>query len=95
MNNGDFAKVMRDQYGCSVVGLEANPLLAKATSNLSGILRKNAAISAPDGFVEFLTDEENPDSRPGTSGREHHCHFVGARVLPSRLLDESDRRSIH
>jgi FkbM family methyltransferase len=62
MNNGDFAKVMGDRYGCSVAGLEANPLLAKATSNLSGILCKNAAISASDGFVELLIDTENPEA---------------------------------
>jgi len=62
MNKGDFAKVMRDRYGCSVAGLEANPSLAKATSNLSGILCKNAAISGSDGFVEFLIDEENSEA---------------------------------
>jgi hypothetical protein len=45
MNKGDFARVMRDRHGCSFAGLEANPFLAKATSNLSGILWKNAAIS--------------------------------------------------
>jgi FkbM family methyltransferase len=59
MNKGEFAKVMRDRYGCSVAGLEANPSLAKAASDLSGILCRNAAISGSDGFVEFLIDEEN------------------------------------
>lgn len=62
MNRGRFAKIMRDRYGCSVAGLEANPLLAKEVSDLSGILCKNAAIASSDGFVEFLIDKENPEA---------------------------------
>jgi FkbM family methyltransferase len=62
MNKGDFAKVMRDRYGCSVSGLEANPSLAEATSNLSGIRCKNAVISGSDGFVEFFINPTNSEA---------------------------------
>lgn len=62
MNKGDFATAMRDRYGCVVAGLEANPSLAKATSGLSGIVCKNAAISGTDGFVEFFVNEENSEA---------------------------------
>jgi FkbM family methyltransferase len=61
MNKGEFATVMRDRYGCSVSGVEANPSLAEATSNLRGIRCKNAVISGSDGSVEFFinpTDSE-------------------------------------
>jgi FkbM family methyltransferase len=82
MNKGDFAKVIRDRCGCSVAGLEANPSLAKAT-NLSGILCKNAAISASDGFVEFLIDEENCEASHIVVSA---VHTVDAITVPSVSL---------
>src|SRR4051812_12353873 len=51
MNKGDFGRAVHDRYGCSVVGLEANPLLAATTSQLNGIVCKNVAISEFDGFL--------------------------------------------
>jgi FkbM family methyltransferase len=62
MNKGDFATVMRDRYGCSVAGLEANPSLAEANSHLSGILCKNAVIAGSDGFVEFFINPRNSEA---------------------------------
>jgi FkbM family methyltransferase len=62
MNKGDFAKVMRDRYGCSVAGAEANPSLAAATSNFSGIRCKNAVISGSDGSIEFFTNPTNSEA---------------------------------
>lgn len=62
MNNGDFAKVMRDRYGCSVWGIEANSSLADATSNVTGIPCKNAVISGADGSVEFFINPTNSEA---------------------------------
>jgi len=62
MNNGDFARIMDGRYGCLVIGVEANPVLATEISRLNGVVCKNAAISALDGFVKFSIDEENPEA---------------------------------
>jgi FkbM family methyltransferase len=95
MNNGDFAKVMRDRYGCFVAGLEANPLLAKATSKLSGILCKNAAISASDGFVEFLIIDEDPEASRivARASRTDHTITVPSVSL-STFLREIDTEEV-
>lgn len=62
MNKGDFAKVLRDRYGCSVAGVEANPSLARATSEWGDILCKNVAISGSDGFVEFFVNQQDSEA---------------------------------
>jgi FkbM family methyltransferase len=62
MNKGDFARAIYGKYGCSVMGLEANPILASAVCRLDGIGCKNAAVSALDGSVKFSIDEENPEA---------------------------------
>jgi FkbM family methyltransferase len=62
MNNGDFAQVMADKYGCSVFGIEANPILASENSGLKGVVCKNAAISARDGFVKFSINEDHSEA---------------------------------
>ena len=55
-------RVMHSRYGCSVFGVEANPALASAVNKQSGIVCKNAAVSAFDGFVKFSVDEEDADA---------------------------------
>jgi FkbM family methyltransferase len=57
MHKGDFAKVICGRYGCSVVGVEANPALASTFWGLDGLSCKNAAISAADGSVKFAIRE--------------------------------------
>ena len=59
MHKGDFAKVICDRYGCSVVGVEANPALCIDILGLDGLSCKNAAISAVDGSVKFDIVENN------------------------------------
>jgi FkbM family methyltransferase len=71
MHKGDFAKVICGRYGCSVVGVEANPALASRLLGLDGLSCKNAAISAADGSVKFAITENDlqasrivPESTP-------------------------------
>lgn len=59
MHKGDFAKVICGRYGCSVVGVEANPALASTLRGLDGLSCKNAAISAADGSVKFAIIEND------------------------------------
>jgi len=63
MNKGDFARTINRRYGCSVAGVEANPVLAATTAYLGGgITCKNAAMAARDGSVKFSIDKENSEA---------------------------------
>lgn len=62
MHRGEFARVLHGKYGCLVLGLEANPILASANSGIDGLVCKNFAVSAFDGSVEFSIDEECPEA---------------------------------
>lgn len=62
MNKGDFARTMRARYGCSIIGVEANPVLASQNRDLNGITCRNAAMAGCDGSVRFLINEENSEA---------------------------------
>jgi len=62
MNQGNFARAIRKQYNCNVVGVEANPFLAEAFNEPSSPQCSNLAISAQKGPVRFFIDPGNSEA---------------------------------
>jgi hypothetical protein len=53
-NKGDFARTINSRYGCPMIGVEANTLLAGRMAVLGGdITCKKAAIAGHDGRIKF------------------------------------------
>lgn len=59
MNRADFANAIHNKYGCAVLGVEANPVLAAENAEMSGVTCRNAAVAQSDGFVKFLINKDN------------------------------------
>jgi len=59
MNQGVFAKRIIDRYGCRVIGIEANPILAKENTEHRNLECYNFAICGQDGKVFFHVDHIN------------------------------------
>ena len=63
MNTGSFAAAVRARYGCEVIGLEPNPMLAsKLQAHLAGVTCANAAISDRSGTLDFYLDNDNSEA---------------------------------
>lgn len=81
MNKAAFATVMRDRYGCSVAGLEANAALAEANASLNGITCKHAAISGTDGSVEFFVNRADSEASKIVPFSERGAHTISVPSL--------------
>ena len=55
MNVGTFAQRIMERYGCRVIGVEANPVLAKQNA-ANGLECHNYAICDRNGSVKFRVD---------------------------------------
>jgi FkbM family methyltransferase len=62
MNQGNFARAIRKQYNCNVVGVEANPLLARGFTEPGAPRCFSLAISARKGTVRFFIDPGNSEA---------------------------------
>ena len=62
MNQGNFARAIRKQYNCNVVGVEANPFLARRFNEPGAPQCFNLAISARKGPVRFFIDPGNSEA---------------------------------
>lgn len=57
MNEGRFAATISERYGCAVVGIEANPALARQNAAQRGLVCHNAAVTDREREVIFRVDE--------------------------------------
>jgi FkbM family methyltransferase len=62
MNLGKFSYEVQRRYGCSVVGVEANPALARSILQTDRLSCSNIAITGKTGPVEFFIDPHQSEA---------------------------------
>jgi FkbM family methyltransferase len=82
MNQGNFARAIRKQYNCNVVGVEANPFLAEALNEPGSPQCFNLAISAQKGPVRFFIDPRNSEGGSLTTVNERSARPIEVEGIP-------------
>ena len=92
MNEGLFSKEMQERFGCRVIGVEANPVLASKVRNSLGLECFNFAIAPVRGDLRFYVDADNSEASSLTPTRPDRVQSVQVPGLP--LADFLDERGI-
>lgn len=94
MNKGSFSAKMRGKYKCGILGVEANPKLARDLVE-QDVQCLNAAISSSSGFVEFFVNagDSEASSLTPVQTAELECVKIQAITLAD-LLAQRDVREV-
>jgi FkbM family methyltransferase len=79
MNVGKFSYTVHQRYGCTIVGAEANPMLALQMTATDKVVCRNVAITYEQGYVNFFVDATNPEASTGTFGDEYEGQPIQVR----------------
>lgn len=95
-NRGEFAKQVRDYFGCRVIAVEANPKLIPEVRAVPGVEAHHCAVAGRDGEVAFHFSNESEAGAvvPGVRHATGEIVSVPARTLRS-LLQEAKVEHVH
>jgi FkbM family methyltransferase len=94
-NHGEFARLVRERYGCRVIALEPNPALFATLPKLEGVTWLPYALGGQDGVMELQIGQNVEASSLVASPEGHHTTVpvqvrTLATVMKETALDEID-----